>query len=120
MEMIDRFGLLPEPTKTLFRVALLRQRCEALGIRRVDAGPTGGKVEFGRETSVDPMTIVQLVQHQPERYRLAGATELKFTAPMESADKRLETVAALLDTLQTPAASRVPPPKKAAGHKNRH
>ena len=120
VEMIDRFGLLPEPTKTLFRVALLRQRCEALGIRRVDAGPTGGKVEFGRETSVDPMTIVQLVQHQPERYRLAGATELKFTAPMESADKRLETVAALLDTLQTPAASRVPPPKKAAGHKNRH
>ncbi|HLS98414.1 MAG: transcription-repair coupling factor [Porticoccaceae bacterium] len=120
VEMIDRFGLLPEATKTLFRVALLRQRCEALGIRRLDAGPTGGKVEFGRETPVDPMTIVQLVQQQPNRYRLAGATEMKFTAPMESAEERLETVAALLDTLQAPAASGAPTGKKAAGHQTRH
>ena len=104
VEMIDRFGLLPEPTKTLFRIARLRQRCEALGIHRIDAGPTGGKVEFAKGTSVDPVTIVQLVQRQPERYRLTGATELRFSAAMESGDERLETVAALLDTLE-PASS---------------
>jgi len=99
VEMIDRFGLLPEQTKTLFRVALLRQQCEALGIRRIDAGQKGGKIEFSKQTVVDPFTIVRLVQKQPDRYRLAGATELKFTEPMETGEKRLETIGALLDTL---------------------
>ncbi|MAT49630.1 MAG: transcription-repair coupling factor [Porticoccaceae bacterium] len=99
VEMIDRFGLLPDATKTLFRIALLRQRAEALGIARIEAGARGGKVEFKRDTPVEPITIVQLVQQQPERYRLAGATELRFAVPMESRDTRLETVSALLDTL---------------------
>lgn len=105
VEMIDRFGLLPEPTKTLFRIARLRQRCEALGVCRIDAGPTGGKVEFTKGTRVDPMTIVQLVQRQPDRYRLTGATELRFSADMENGEKRLETVAALLDTLEPASLS---------------
>ncbi|MFA5495054.1 MAG: transcription-repair coupling factor [Porticoccaceae bacterium] len=109
VEMIDRFGLLPEATKTLFRVAQLRQRCEALGIRRIDAGATGGKIEFGKHTSVEPLTIVQLVQKQPDIYRLGGATELRFNAAMENGEKRLETLGALLDTLQPRTASAEPP-----------
>ncbi len=48
VEMIDRFGLLPEPTKNLVRLTLLKLQAERLGIKKVDAGPQGGRIEFAR------------------------------------------------------------------------
>ena len=104
VEMIDRFGLLPDATKNLIRITRLRQRAEELGIRRIDAGPSGAKVEFATDTQVDPMAIVTLVQKQPDRYRLAGASELRFSANMETPLARLDSIQQLLDTL-TPATA---------------
>ena len=45
VEMIDRFGLLPEPVKTLFELARLRQTGERLGLLKIEAGPNGGRSE---------------------------------------------------------------------------
>jgi len=101
VEMIDRFGILPEPTKHLIRLTALRQRAENLGIKRIDANASGAKVEFSSETAVEPMTIVQLEQKKPEQYRMAGASELRVTMTMEKPDKRLDSVQQLLDTLHT-------------------
>ncbi|MGX8249391.1 TRCF domain-containing protein, partial [Escherichia coli] len=50
VEMIDRFGLLPEPTKNLMRLTLLKLQADKLGITKVDAGPQGGRIEFAAET----------------------------------------------------------------------
>ena len=36
VEMIDRFGLLPEPTKTLFSVTRVKLLAQELGIRKLD------------------------------------------------------------------------------------
>ncbi len=99
VEMIDRFGLLPEYLKNLFDVTSLRQRVDQLGISRLDAGPAGGKIEFRKETAVEPMTIVELVQNHPDIYRLQGATEFRFKTEMFSTEDRLETVSELLDQL---------------------
>jgi transcription-repair coupling factor (superfamily II helicase) len=101
VEMIDRFGLLPEQTKNLIRLTALRQRAESLGIRRLEANANGAKVEFGPDTGVDPMTIVTLVQKQPDVYRLAGANELRYFSTMEKPDKRLDSIGHLLDTLSS-------------------
>jgi len=99
VEMIDRFGLLPEATKNLMRVTLLRQRAEQLGISKIDAGPSGARLTFAASTPVDPMTLVGLIQKEPQRYRLAGASELRFNADMESPAARLDSINQLLDTL---------------------
>ncbi len=99
VEMIDRFGLLPEYVKNLFRVSALRQQADGLGIARLEAGATAGKIEFSKHTSVEPMTIVDMVQQHPDCYRLQGAKELKFNADMFSAEQRLQAVTALLDQL---------------------
>ncbi|MFA5630775.1 MAG: transcription-repair coupling factor [Porticoccaceae bacterium] len=99
VEMIDRFGLLPNATKNLIRLTRLRQRAEALGIHKIDAGPNGARIQFSAQTPVDPLTIVTLVQKQPDRYRLAGASELRLTAAMESPEARLDSISGLLDTL---------------------
>ncbi|WP_150303979.1 transcription-repair coupling factor [Pseudomonas saliphila] len=102
VEMIDRFGLLPGPVKTLFRVTSLKLRCEPLGISKVDVGPEHGRVEFAGETSVDPLVLVRLIQDNPQRYRLEGATMFRFNAPMANAELRLNTVEALIERLEKP------------------
>jgi len=99
VEMIDRFGLLPEYVKYLIRVTTLRLQAEQLGISKIEATPIGGSLTFGKDTKVEPIAIVQLVQQQSERYRLNGATELKFSAPMANAELRINTVSKLLGTL---------------------
>lgn len=100
VEMIDRFGLLPEATKNLFRQTRLRFEAEKLGISKVEAGKTQGRIEFSKNTKVDPLTIVKLVQKQPQYYRLEGANHLKFIFNMETTDRRLKTVNELFQNLQ--------------------
>ncbi|MFT6615165.1 MAG: transcription-repair coupling factor (superfamily II helicase) [Halopseudomonas sp.] len=105
VEMIDRFGLLPEPAKTLFRVTSLKLRCGPLGINKVDVGPEHGRLEFAADTQVDPMTLVKLIQDQPNRYKLEGATLFRFSAPMGATDLRMNTIEALISRLESPQPS---------------
>ena len=104
VEMIDRFGLLPEPTKHLMRLTLLKLRAEQLGIRKVEAGPQGGRIEFAAHTPVDPLTLIKLIQGQPTRYKFEGATLFKFVVPMERPEQRFNTLEALFERL-TPSAA---------------
>ncbi len=99
VEMIDRFGLLPDHLKNLYRVTELKLQAKQMGISKVEAGPMGGRIDFGSDTVVEPLTIVQLVQQQPDIYRLHGATTLKFTASMDTAEQRLEQVQTFLSQL---------------------
>ena len=99
VEMIDRFGLLPEPTKNLMRLTLLKLQAEKLGIKKIDAGPQGGRLEFAADTCVDPLVLIKLIQSQPNRYKFEGATLFKFQVPMERGEERFNTLEALLDRL---------------------
>ncbi|MFT5420912.1 MAG: transcription-repair coupling factor (superfamily II helicase) [Candidatus Endobugula sp.] len=99
IEMIDRFGLLPEPSKHLIRVTQLKLQAEALGIVKVDANPKRGLIEFSATPTVNPLTIVTLVQNQPQIYQLRGANQLLFHHDMKSAEERLVTVEELLTKL---------------------
>jgi len=99
VEMIDRFGLLSEPTKNLVRLTLLKLQAEKLGITKIDAGPQGGRIEFSADTSVDPMVLIKLIQSQPNRYKFEGATLFKFQVPMERPEERFNTLEALLERL---------------------
>jgi transcription-repair coupling factor (superfamily II helicase) len=96
VEMIDRFGLLPEPVKNLCRQTLLRLELEKLGIIRVDMNTKHGTIEFGNKTPVDPVKIVMLVQQEPHRYALAKGTQLKFTSETETAEQRFATIEQIL------------------------
>jgi transcription-repair coupling factor (superfamily II helicase) len=99
VEMIDRFGLLPEPCKTLFRITALKLKAEALGIKKLNAGENGGKIEFDQETTIDPGSIVELVQSEPHRYKLATANQLVFDDKMENVETRFNKVERLLERL---------------------
>ncbi|NDU91805.1 MAG: transcription-repair coupling factor [Ferrovum sp.] len=75
-ELIDRFGLLPEPAQVLLECHRLRLTCHPLGIRKVDANAEHIVIQFGRNTPLEPQDIIMLMHAKPH-YRLAGPERLK-------------------------------------------
>jgi len=105
VEMIDRFGLLPEAVKHLFAVTELKLRAVPLGISKIDAGDDSGRLLFGPQPNVDPGTIINLIQTQPQHYSLDGGDKIRFRFPMPSAEQRFATVGTLLQRLSATAES---------------
>ena len=99
VEMIDRFGLLPEPVKNLFAVSSLKLKANALGIRKIDAGTAGGRIEFAPDTTVDPRRLITLIQKEPKKYKLEGGDRLKFSDAMNMPATRLKVTAAVMACL---------------------
>ena len=99
VEVIDRFGLLPQATKRLFAVTHLKLLSQKLGVVKVDMGDQRGKLEFSQATKVDPIKIVQLVQSFPNTYKMDGATLLRITTQMSDFEARLSFTTDLLNKL---------------------
>ncbi len=99
VEMIDRFGLLPDATRNLFRVTALRIAAEPSGIQRVDASYSGGFIEFGPKPAIDPGKLVQLLESEPERYSLDRLQRLRFREDLADYEQRFEFVEQLLARL---------------------
>ena len=98
-EMIDRFGRLPPPLTSLFRVTEIKLLAERVGITRVDFGASGGRLEFGQDTPIDPLRLVTLVQSAPDRYRFDGSNRLRVTQALPDAETRIKVCRALLEEL---------------------
>lgn len=99
VEMIDRFGLLPQAAKNLFAIAGLKLRAAALGVRKLDLGVAGGRVTFQPRPEIDPATIIHLVQRQPRVYKLDGQDKLRIAMELPEAADRLRAADELLETL---------------------
>ena len=96
VEMIDRFGLLPEPIKNLFTCAQLRIAAQQLGISEIDMTDEGGSIEFNASTVVEPAAIVTLIQSDPLCYSLTGSGKLRVKKSLPSLSARAEFVENLM------------------------
>ncbi|HKV65816.1 MAG TPA: transcription-repair coupling factor, partial [Rhodanobacteraceae bacterium] len=101
VEMIDRFGLLPQATKNLFAIAALKLRAAALGIRKLDLGASSGRIVFHEKPDVDPATIIRLIQTRPRIYKLDGQDKLRISLELPEPAERLRAAGELLETLST-------------------
>jgi len=104
VEMIDRFGLLPDATRNLFAIAALKLKAEAAGITRIDVGPRGGRFEFADDAEANVEALLALVHDEPGRFRMKGPTRLQILDAIDDGTERIEAVAGLLDRLAAPAA----------------
>lgn len=99
IELIDRFGLLPEPSKNLFTLSELRLRLKPFGVKRLQANDKGGFIEFFDNAELDPMAFLKLIQKDPVSFRFEGQTKFKFVAELEENEKRLTFVKTLIEKL---------------------
>ncbi len=97
-EMIDRFGSLPDEVRLLFRLTRLKLQALGLGISKIDANISSGRIEFAASTRVDPLSIVEMVQQHPQHYKLGAANQLLFSHDAQhDAAKRLDFIGGVLE-----------------------
>jgi transcription-repair coupling factor (superfamily II helicase) len=99
VEMIDRFGLLPEAVRNLFDITELKLKATPLGIRKVDVGDQGGRIVFSSKPQVDPANIVRLIQNEPSTYSFDGTDRLRFSMALETGDARIDALGGVLNAL---------------------
>ncbi|HEX5787578.1 MAG TPA: transcription-repair coupling factor [Woeseiaceae bacterium] len=99
VELIDRFGLVPQPAKNLLRIAAIKLGAAALGIGKIDAADAGGYLLFGDASNIDPVALVKLVQNKSRVFRLQGSHRLQFRLDLSDVETRFATVEKLLHTL---------------------
>jgi transcription-repair coupling factor (superfamily II helicase) len=99
VEMIDRFGLLPEPVKTLFSVTALKHKAEKLGIKKIEANTGGGRIIFTSEPHISAEHLINLIQTQAQCYKFDGADKLRFIKSFETTEQKIVFIDALMETL---------------------
>mgnify|MGYP006422466883 CR=1 FL=1 len=99
VEVIDRFGELPDAARNLFRTSNLRRACDGLGIERLTADAQGGRLAFQDQPPVEMDRLIEIVQARPDVYRFDGAIGLRFTLALPSPAERIDFVADLLERL---------------------
>jgi len=97
-ELIDRFGSLPQPAKTLIATHRLRLAALTLGIQKIDASDTGALIQFQPNPPIEPLRIIELVQDN-RRVKLAGPDRLRLDLAEPDLDKRIDAVRAVLRAL---------------------
>ncbi|HEY9041568.1 MAG TPA: TRCF domain-containing protein, partial [Rheinheimera sp.] len=96
VELIDRFGLLPDAAKNLVAISEFKIQAQQLGIRRIEANSKGGVVEFSEKTAVSPAYIIELIQKQSRVFKLEGGQKLRFNIASDDGAARLSLIANML------------------------
>ncbi len=99
-EMVDRFGILPEHTRNLFKVTELKLKAIPLGIVKIEVGPKGGRLEFSAKPHIDPSKLIRLIQEKPDIYRLEGPQKLRIKEDLPDAKLRIEAVFRWIEILR--------------------
>ncbi|GAB2658087.1 transcription-repair coupling factor [Vibrio panuliri] len=100
VELIDRFGLLPDATKNLLAVAQLKLSAAKLKVKKIEAHDKGGYIEFYPDADINPVYLVTLLQSQPKKFAMEGPTKFKFTLPLVDRRQRIQFVTDMLAEFQ--------------------
>ncbi|MGI5309722.1 transcription-repair coupling factor [Rheinheimera sp. WS51] len=92
VELIDRFGLLPDAAKNLVKISEFKLQAQQLGIKRIEANNKGGLVEFSEKTQVSPSFIIELIQKQSRIFKLEGGQKLRFAIATGNIAERLNLI----------------------------
>ncbi len=99
VELIDRFGPLPQFAQSLFRATQIKLRAAELGIRKIDAGAVGGYIIFDEQNKVDAKRVLKLIQGRPKDYRLDGPLKLRFTHDARTEENLFTRIEMLVELL---------------------
>lgn len=87
-ELIDRFGLLPDPARALLDAHRLRIQAKKLGITRIDASAEQIQLQFMPNPPIETARILQLV-NSSKIYSLSGPDRLRINVKMPAIHERI-------------------------------
>ncbi|MDR9829607.1 transcription-repair coupling factor [Vibrio sp. FNV 38] len=97
VELIDRFGVLPDATKNLLTVSELKLSAAQIKVKKIEAHEKGGYLEFYPDADINPTFLVKLLQSQPKQFAMEGPTKFKFIVPLVDRRERLRFVKSMLE-----------------------
>ncbi|BCA96124.1 transcription-repair-coupling factor [Legionella antarctica] len=99
IELIDRFGLLPQPVKHLLLITELKLKADKLGIQKISAALEKGKLDFNEKPSINPGVLINLIQVHAKRYQMEGPQRLRFSLDSTTPEERIFEISSLLTRL---------------------
>jgi transcription-repair coupling factor (superfamily II helicase) len=99
VELVDRFGLLPQQVKNLFAITEIKLKCESLGIEKIEMGINQGRIEFEEQPNINLTALLDLIQKQPKLYQLEGSRAVKFKFIEKEAGEKIKFIEQLINTL---------------------
>lgn len=105
VELIDRFGILPDAVKNLFAINGLKRKARTIGISKISANDSGGRIVFVDQPDIDPMVVINLIQQAPQTYQFDGKNTLRFSVETTYAEERIRCIDQLLESLTAKKAA---------------
>jgi transcription-repair coupling factor (superfamily II helicase) len=99
VELIDRFGLLPDYLKNLFLVTEVKRNVEDMGINSIEVADSGIKIKFGDKPNINPVKLIEMIQVQSSKYHFDGKQTFRILNPDEEIDQRVKQIYDVINTL---------------------
>ncbi len=96
IELIDRFGILPDSVYNLLKISKLRQQAQILGIKCIKVNEHSGYIEFYDKNYINFDYLIQLIQNNPKLYRPIGLNKLQFIYNFKNYKIRIKFIEDLL------------------------
>ncbi len=97
VELIDRFGFLPEASENLFKLSKLKRLATDLGINKILCDENGGIIELDEHHKINPNYLINLIlKCRHNEYRMQGQSSLRYFIAETEGRGRLEILNQLL------------------------
>jgi len=105
VELIDRFGLLPDHLKNLFAVTEIKLVAQDMGITSIEAVDTGIKIKFNEQPNINHVKLIELIQTQSKLYHFDGKQTLRILESTDVFDERTKQIDHVLNMLSVQQAA---------------
>jgi transcription-repair coupling factor (superfamily II helicase) len=104
IEMVDRFGPMPEEVKNLLDIITIKQLCKRAQIEKIEAGPKGAVVTFRKNQFNAVEKLIQYVHKQMGTVKLRPDQKLTYLRAWDDVAIRMKGVQTLAQDLAQMAA----------------
>jgi len=98
-ELVDRFGELPEPARTLLECHRVRIAARPLGVARVDVTHEAVQLQFIKDPPLDGAKVIDFIRRKGRQARLAGPEKLRVEAKLPAWQDRAQAAKDILHQL---------------------
>ncbi|MDB4038529.1 transcription-repair coupling factor [Candidatus Thioglobus sp.] len=99
IEMIDRFGLLPDQTNNLFESTSLKIQSKEIGILKINIYDEKLEITLNEKNLIDTSKIINLIQTKPKKFQLKNQNTLISNETMEADFSRIRGASKLIESL---------------------
>jgi len=105
-EMRDRFGVLPDEVRYLFKVAAIKAYCRRGNVEKVDAGPKGAVITFRDNAFAQPERLVAFIRQHGQAAKVRPDMKVVFFQDWQTPEERLAGTTDILRQLANLAESK--------------